>query len=105
MVIESNNEDGCSLYLLWRNARSNLERVQSRQIDDDRFLATAGNDQLRGGVRIRVLLTVRQVRGHKDVVTGIGSYAYFCLTIEEHELRMAAADVDHGLGITVMMVG
>ncbi len=61
---------------------------------DDRLLVGRG-----------VLLAVRDVRRHVDVVAGAGLDAPFLVVLEEDEDRMAGDDVDARLGLAVMMVG
>jgi hypothetical protein len=73
------------------------------EVDDDAFLATAG-DNHDGLFGAGILLPVRDVRRDEDVVARLGPQADLFGAVREHELRGARHHVDRGLRLAVVVV-
>src|SRR6202020_2064754 len=77
---------------------------QAVQIDDDALLGAAGDHDDRLLVEGRVLLAMRYVRRDVHVVARGGLDAPFSVSVEKHEHRMPADDVDARLGLAAAMI-
>ncbi|GHB57347.1 hypothetical protein GCM10010377_55500 [Streptomyces viridiviolaceus] len=84
------------------------QRVQLRQVDDDRLLRAPRDDHHGLLAGVRVLLAVRDERRDEDVVAGPGAqphlFGLLARVVEEHELRVSADHVDGGLRLPVVVV-
>src|SRR5436305_10729510 len=74
-----------------------------RQVDHDRLLAAAGQDDDRL-LRAGVLLAVRRPRRDEDVVAGLGGQPDLLAVLGEDEHGVAGDDVDGRLGLAVVVV-
>ena len=87
---------------------AHLRPVEAVEVDDDRLLGGAGDHDDGLDVGVRVLLAVRDVRRHEDVVAGGGLDPRLdrlvAFEVEEHERRGAGDDVDRGLRCAVVVV-
>ena len=78
--------------------------AQAGQVDDDAFLRAAGEHDDGLLVGRGVLLAVRHVGRHVDVVAGAGLDAALLAVLEEDEDGLARDDVDAGLGLAVVVI-
>jgi DNA-binding transcriptional LysR family regulator len=78
-------------------------RPEAFEVDDDSFLAAAGDDD-HGLLRAGVLLPVRHVRRNEDVIARPGFQPHFLVAVSEDEGRRSGQDEDRGLRPAVVMV-